>query len=364
MAAIVRGAVANTNFILSTHLGVFEVTTVAKKKHKHTSAWCSAFRKTLIRVASQVLGKKPLMSVWGNWACPACTFSNLSQHLQCSLCRHHKPFSAFSSVSQSDVKSSSSSSSSSCSSSSAQSALQYLAASEDEGGWLFKSRNEDIDSFLKVNELWARHLQRRSWLSVPNEAEPRDGGVNITFTEHKYGVYAQYKRMVRERASNKQCVRQWEKNAVKDAILDVARGLGETSGKWLVMPRDQSYHEDEHKHKKRCQNTWDVLARATCKGELGDSIKISATLDEEEGEVTRVICVYVSFNNMNRVRDVLRKLLVLAKEHDFGEYVQKGYKPDVFTHLGIYGTSKKEHRFKTVTVYQEMFLEVKEDVGV
>ena len=76
-------------------------------------------------------------------------------------------------------------------------------------------------------------------------------------------------------------------------------------------------------------SAWERIARATVEGRLGCSAKVAPS--KELGEQCRaLICIYVAdFSNKKEVKRVLRRIIAL----DF--FVASGFKPDVFTHLGI-----------------------------
>ena len=73
---------------------------------------------------------------------------------------------------------------------------------------------------------------------------------------------------------------------------------------------------------------WERIARSTANGQLGCSAKINPTKDRNEDAVC---CIYTP--NFADQEDVKRVLVALQA---MGLVSKTGYKPDFFTHLGIY----------------------------
>ena len=115
-------------------------------------------------------------------------------------------------------------------------------------------------------------------------------------------------------SSKKECVQ---------ALLAVAQQQRYTTGKWLLFLSPDSADE-----------AWATIARCTAEGQLGCSAKISPTAGLLDGEVA-VCCVYVTdFAARGEVRRVLQALQGLGME------VRAGFKPDVYTELGIMGSNR------------------------
>jgi hypothetical protein len=91
-------------------------------------------------------------------------------------------------------------------------------------------------------------------------------------------------------------------------------------GKWLVHCRPET-----------ADDVWEKIARATAMGNLGCAAKITPTRNLRESHP--VICVYVK-DSTDR-HEVQRVLLTLRNDLGIMEGMS-GFKPDVFTHLGIY----------------------------
>ncbi|ORY39431.1 DUF1917-domain-containing protein [Rhizoclosmatium globosum] len=111
-----------------------------------------------------------------------------------------------------------------------------------------------------------------------------------------------------------------KEQAVAD-ILDIATWEGKTCGKWMlfVYPRNVDY-------------VWGQICAAVVEGRLGWSAKV-ATLDPKAN--TFLICVYCQdFNDVIELERVLREM------KSMGFNVTSGFKPDIFTELGIYNNNE------------------------
>ena len=94
----------------------------------------------------------------------------------------------------------------------------------------------------------------------------------------------------------------------------------------------------------KIDSAWAAIARATVKGKLGSSAKVSPYRGVGHGKL--LICVFVNdFTNVELVHDVRRKLRRLSDDYSSkppGKMFQvgPGFKPDIYTHLGIYAKNK------------------------
>ena len=120
------------------------------------------------------------------------------------------------------------------------------------------------------------------------------------------------------------------KQTCSQSILNVAKKQRYTTGKWMIFfPPD------------KVDEGWKTIAAATAQGQLGCSAKVSPVLDNPDR--TMLCCIYVSdFADRAEVRRVLIALRQLGME------IKCGFKPDVFTMLGI--NSGNEWRLKP-TIY-------------
>jgi len=105
------------------------------------------------------------------------------------------------------------------------------------------------------------------------------------------------------------------------AITEIAKAQKCTVGKWMVFIKP---HDADQQ--------WEKIARATAEGTLGCSAKINPTKDIVQDALC---CIYTK--NLDDKQDVQRVLVALQ---GMGFAVKSGYKPDVFTHLGIYAKNE------------------------
>ena len=113
-----------------------------------------------------------------------------------------------------------------------------------------------------------------------------------------------------------------QKDNAINSILDLAKSQGYTTGKWMLnIPNGE------------INSVWAKVAREKYEGSLGCSAKVATVADGESrnGQVgSTLIVVYVAdFSKLVDVKRVLRRL----KKMDL--HVAWGFKPDVFTELGI-----------------------------
>ncbi|KAI9330070.1 hypothetical protein BDR26DRAFT_871779 [Obelidium mucronatum] len=118
-----------------------------------------------------------------------------------------------------------------------------------------------------------------------------------------------------------------KQKAIED-ILALATVKGDTCGKWMVFTDDYNVGR-----------VWSLICTATAKGELGHTAKV-ATKNPAGNSSNYLICVYCpDFNDVNTLELVLRRL------KELGISVTTGFKPDVFTAIGLY--SGNEWRLPT-----------------
>ena len=94
------------------------------------------------------------------------------------------------------------------------------------------------------------------------------------------------------------------------------------TGKWLVFLSSD-----------KVDNLWEQIVKSTLAGTLGISAKVSTRDEREDHPSTHVICVYNAdyrSTEVTRVRDELRRL---------GVTESIPYKPEIFTHCGIYSNN-------------------------
>ena len=142
---------------------------------------------------------------------------------------------------------------------------------------------------------WNGHFDENAYLSALAKIEAIiDGGGNVP------------------KAAKQECV---------DSLLETAQQQGLTCGKWMVrvMPGV-------------ADAVWVDVARATVEGKLGCSAKVAGTLNEPD---PGVLLAYVrDFGDRLELKRVLVAFQELMEKHSLKV---TGFKPDVFTHLGIKG---------------------------
>ncbi|KAJ0400889.1 hypothetical protein P43SY_004501 [Pythium insidiosum] len=109
------------------------------------------------------------------------------------------------------------------------------------------------------------------------------------------------------------------KPSAKD-LDELARKHKVVSGKWMIFRNTETVDD-----------AWTKIARAVLQSHLGDAAKVSPVSTKPQQGNSHVICVYVpDFTNTDdvlRVRDTLRALGIDDKIM---------FKPDAYTHCGIY----------------------------
>ena len=83
----------------------------------------------------------------------------------------------------------------------------------------------------------------------------------------------------------------------------------------------------------KVDNLWEQIVKSTLAGTLGVSAKVSTRDEREDHPSTHIICVYNAdyrSTEVTRVRDELRRL---------GVTESIPYKPEIFTHCGIYSNN-------------------------
>ena len=213
-----------------------------------------------------------------------------------------------------------------------------------EDGRIYPAEGESIESFLHYVRPSDCQIEC-SWIQVrpldqverPGQWEGRIGGRGGRENDYRK-VLKGVEAMIRE----KKKVSGAEKKAAVANILRLAKEEGRTTGKWMLFPSAE-----------KVDAAWSVVARAVVAGELDCSAKVSPTVVSRG---THLICVYCDdFTDRRKVRRVLEKL----RENE-DTYVKDGagFKPDIFTNLGIY--SSNEWRLPpTIFTAKEILAEAK-----
>mmetsp|Transcript_34801 Transcript_34801/g.44390 ORF Transcript_34801/g.44390 Transcript_34801/m.44390 type:complete len:223 (+) Transcript_34801:79-747(+) len=103
----------------------------------------------------------------------------------------------------------------------------------------------------------------------------------------------------------------------KDDIKTIARETGCLTGKWMLFIQPSKVDE-----------VWLSIVRALCDCCLGDCVKVNP---KNHPSRSHLICVYT--NDFTDEEDVFR---VRSALRNLGFRNRLNYKPDIYTHLGIY----------------------------
>ena len=192
--------------------------------------------------------------------------------------------------------------------------------------WEGPDSGETLNQFLENTRPSQTSTSECAWIQVHNQVRNSPGyedplaaaGLSMEETPKYRAALAKVERIIartnRVFASDKAtCVAE---------ILNTAVARGETTGKWMLFANRETVDD-----------TWEEIARATVAGKLGCSAKVSTS--QTSGDGRALICIYVEdFSNKKEVKRVLQGIIAL------GFFVSKGFKPDIFTTLGIYGGNK------------------------
>lgn len=105
-------------------------------------------------------------------------------------------------------------------------------------------------------------------------------------------------------------------------VNEIARRHGILKGKWLLFPKTPA----------EADAAWAAVVAAVAGGALCPSAKVSSISPEEGGHVLCAYTVdYLDSGDVMRVCAALQRALPPLADR------RMLYKPDIFTHLGIYG---------------------------
>jgi hypothetical protein len=189
-------------------------------------------------------------------------------------------------------------------------------------GWLkWDGRSGTIEEWLLAVPPTKVPCDNVTWIYVSNPSRGLDSDLGGgTFNEvHYRTALSRIEAIIN--AGNK--VTTAEKTACSQSILRIAKQNGYTSGKWIIRFLLKNVDKE-----------WKKVAIATAHGKLGCGSKVAPAKDISEPVV--VCCIYVSdFSNRAEVRRVLIALQNLGLETKIC-----GFKPDVYTMLGINSNNK------------------------
>merc|ERR1712094_154598 len=81
-------------------------------------------------------------------------------------------------------------------------------------------------------------------------------------------------------------------------------------------------------------SAWSTVAKAMARGELGHVAKVST---QPDGSGKHVVCIYChDFSDCSDMQRIAQRLVELG----LGTMLQPGFKPDLFTYLGIYSGNR------------------------
>ena len=185
------------------------------------------------------------------------------------------------------------------------------------GGFLRRLPDEPLDQFLENYPPSELSDIDCAWIAVDNTNPSSPGLASKLVSWEPSEEYENALNHVEEVISTKKRVSAAIKNACVEQILNVAQEKGFTVGKWMVWISRENVD---------CW--WSTIARATVEGTLGCSAKIAPASHLKD--TSALCCIYCKdFKDKTDLKRVLVALLGL------GFPVTAGFKPDVFTHLGI-----------------------------
>jgi hypothetical protein len=193
-----------------------------------------------------------------------------------------------------------------------------------EAGWIRWNERFSFQAFLdqaKPSTI-ARQAPHSAWVTVSATIrQPRNEG-RRPLDESEYLALPEV-RAIQACVASKGRLSAAMKDAATNAILAKAARDGETCGKWMLFPTVD-----------KVDTVWAMIATATRNNELGCATKVATQTDDARG--TRLICVYCAdFTDrasVMRVRETLStKLAAMAEPVP----INPGFKPDIFTNLGI-----------------------------
>ncbi|KAK3251994.1 hypothetical protein CYMTET_38691 [Cymbomonas tetramitiformis] len=201
------------------------------------------------------------------------------------------------------------------------------------GGWIAWPNSflqESLDGFLRnVRPSQAHWITVRNMVEDSSDFEPAvidDVSAEFRFREDDYAKHlAAITDLIesQERVKGKATVSAATKKQCIENILKTAKAQQYTQGKWMLFPQKQDV-----------DSVWEKIARATVVGELGCSSKV-ATSNPNDLDSNPLICMYTSdFTDLELVKRLLGNIRGL------GFQVRAGFKPDVFTLLGINSGNK------------------------
>jgi hypothetical protein len=191
---------------------------------------------------------------------------------------------------------------------------------------------ESLDAWLEASRPSKISKFQCAWIQVSNANERSPGFKRNEHTlSFNHAAYMPALNELKTIIENGGRISAATKKACVELLLDIAKQQGFTTGKWMIFvpPGWADF-------------VWEKIARATAAGHLGCSAKIAPTQGLQEHEMA-LCCIYVrDFSSRPEVQRVLLQLEAMDLK------IKCGFKPDIFTELGI--ESKNDWRLPP-TIY-------------
>jgi hypothetical protein len=179
-------------------------------------------------------------------------------------------------------------------------------------------RLESLDAWLEAARPSKASKLQCSWIQVSNINERSPGFKRNENSSCNHSAYMPALNEMKAIIENGRNISVAERKACVELLLATAKQQGCTTGKWMIFVKPGW-----------ADFVWEKIARATAAGHLGCGAKISPTQGLQEHETT-LCCIYVGdFSSRPEVQRVLLELEAM------GLKVNCGFKPGVFTELGI-----------------------------
>jgi hypothetical protein len=177
---------------------------------------------------------------------------------------------------------------------------------------------ENLDAWLETARPSKASKLQCAWIQVSNINERSPGFKRNENFSCNHSAYMPALNEMKTIIENGRNISAAEKKACVELLLATAKQQGCTTGKWMIFVKPGW-----------ADFVWEKIARATAAGHLGCGAKIAPTQGLHEHETT-LCCIYVGdFSSRPEVQRVLLELEAM------GLKIKCGFKPDIFTELGI-----------------------------
>lgn len=256
------------------------------------------------------------------WDCTECTYRHRGTEedfLQCAICGEDRPCAKRQRI---EVE---------------------VAGADPRGSWAVSrdgrihfDGSTPLDVFIREVRPSVPRDRACAWIQVSNPALSAVGDSSFNSDTYNNALSIITNEIQRQQQLGPSCasspprvtIRKEMKTQVVRQILKIAKDQGCTCGKWMLFLSPD-----------KIDAAWEAVVRATVEGTLGCSAKVSSAPNERG---TFLICNYVpDFSDQACVAKVVKNLKTLIPAAFEGRTGQRGsFKPDVFTHLGIYTNNK------------------------